>query len=168
MISEYITINPVGVDDQYIVYIHALPADGGGPPIAKYFGICRLLDFAKSPDALRNGSWHREFAGKTYLSRIHSVHENEFEAVKARGALIRETHMPKCNVEGTYVTSTVRKIRCMETGAIYRNQTELADAVDVAQSRVSNHMNKRKGFRTIRGLSYEYFYPDTMKTQERS
>jgi hypothetical protein len=49
-----------------------------------------------------------------------------------------------------------KRIRCNETGVIFKNAKEACDCLNLQPSRLSMHLNNQRGNRTIKGLTFSY------------
>jgi hypothetical protein len=58
------------------------------------------------------------------------------------------------------------RVKCNETGVVYPTSTEACRALGINSSRMSNHLMRRPGFRTIYGLTFDYYKPGEIDDEE--
>lgn len=87
---------------------------------------------------------------------VLSVHATE-RAARAEFTAQVQALRPPLNQYGRATMGGKRKrVRCVETGDAFASVTEAATSIDVAVTTMSNHLNRRRGYATIKGYSYEY------------
>lgn len=92
-----------------------------------------------------------------YTVIIHDAYKTRYEAVNAVNVLINEIckgRLPRLNME-TYANKG-RAIICNETGIIYPNAYEACKMLHIQPPRLCNHLKRRKGHKTIHGLTFTY------------
>lgn len=54
-----------------------------------------------------------------------------------------------------YVAPQSSAVRCVETGELFKTSYEAAKTLGLTFSALSNHLNGKKGFKTVKGLTFE-------------
>lgn len=49
-----------------------------------------------------------------------------------------------------------QRVRCIETGVIYRNASECANSTGVASGNLSKHLRRQPGYKRLKGFTFEY------------
>lgn len=92
-----------------------------------------------------------------YRTVIYSQHPTNLEAYMAVTQLIRKVYgdgTPPLNM--TTRENRFSPVMCEQTGVIYRNASEACASLDIAQPRLSAHLARKPGHRTIKGLTFKY------------
>lgn len=98
-----------------------------------------------------------------YTVIIHAGYQTRFDAVNAMNAIIREVckgNLPRLNLE-TF-TNKGRPIICNETGVKYPNAFKACEALNIHPPRMSAHLHRRKGHKSIHGLTFSYLRRDEL------
>jgi len=59
-----------------------------------------------------------------------------------------------------------RLIYCDQTGMTYKTQLEVCNLFQISNSQLSLHLNKRPGYRTVKGCVFRYIEPEPMQTPQ--
>lgn len=147
-----IEFNPEEIDKTYCSYTHSVTYDEGEKIM--YAGCCLLREVFQSPDARHNSAW-REYIAKQPKVKIEikGVFTHRYEAYNDMARISRENE-PYCNVFGKLDKSS-GSIRCVNDGNEFLNQSKAAEFYGITRGAMSNHIKRRKGYATIRGLTFE-------------
>lgn len=121
-------------------------------PVSKevvFVGHCKLVDVIKTPDLRGIPGFE---PGRLYSLEVIKIHNNASTAKYDASRLTTQLNRPRLN----QLMATARhcQIECVETGQRWSNATDCANAQGITQSALSNHLNNKPGFVTIRGLTY--------------
>ena len=142
--------HPAIANRQYVAYAHRW-TDGR----CFYIGACRLSELLAAPDAHQNSEWKKLVTSTVVIKvEIIATFPTLPEAKTAIIPLIVE-HNPHCNLHGKLVETSQTQIRCVDTGEIFPNAATAAKSKGIAQSAMSNHLNGRPSYRTVKGLRFE-------------
>lgn len=92
---------------------------------------------------------------------LNGHHNDAFETMqRALDEIIRlrshpisgDTHTPSAETTQGGVGNAVR---CIETGEIYDSQRQACIDLDLTQAALSQHLNRRTGYKTVRGHTFE-------------
>lgn len=117
-----------------------------------YIGNCALNQFVHAPDLRSNAQFRSNI---DYLICSHGVYADKSMGMQEQGIqveLMRE--MPPYNKKGRVNFRT--PIKCNETGEVFRTIKDAAFAHGCGQSNLSNHLNNRVGFRSVKGKTYHH------------
>jgi len=136
----------------FVSYTHSVIYETGEKIMFAGYGPFRnLLD---ATDARKNTAWREHIAPQqSVILRVHGRFEFAHEAANDVSRLVRE-HKPFCNMHGVR-NSKGGPIRCVTEDKSFENATECAKFYAISNSTLSNHLNKRPGYVTIRGLTFE-------------
>lgn len=115
----------------------------------EFVGHCKLVDVLKTPDVRGVPQFER---GKQYTIELTSIHRNAAEARVQASQLTTQLNRPKLNQ--SMATTRHCPIECVETGQQWNTATECVKEQGIAQSALSNHLNNRPGYTSIKGLTY--------------
>lgn len=136
----------------YCVYGHYVQTPDG--LVLVYVGVCKLTEVYQCPDARRNNAWNTMVTDAMELHiRIIGVSPASNVCHNHRANLVRE-HGPYCNVHGHKVGDFTSIITCNETGTSYANASKCAIAEGISTSALSNHLNNKSGWKTVKGKTY--------------
>lgn len=126
-------------------------------------GRCMYVGFDTLPHAVSfaqtRGNAEMDVAA-TYQVRIHQSfeHSERIKAVNAVGALIKSIHHPSLqpawNV--THHVNRALEVVCEQTGQRYKSASAAASALGISQSRMSQHLARKAGHRSIYGQTFKY------------
>jgi hypothetical protein len=88
---------------------------------------------------------------------VWEQHASEVDAYNGRARIIKQEYgegTPPLNLTSRW--NRYQNVRHIETGHIYRNATEACKALGIPQPRLSLHLAKRPGHKTIKGMTFEY------------
>lgn len=120
----------------------------------EFVGHCKLNDVIKTPDVRGVPGFDIK---RFYALEVISVHNSASHARVEAARLIKQLNVPKLNR-----TSSMTRhcpIECVETGQQWRNATECVQTQGITQSALSNHLNNKPGYLTVRGLTYRRLIP---------
>lgn len=92
--------------------------------------------------------------------RLHSVHETRVSAYNAIAPLIAElspTICPPLNM--TSHANRYLQVVCDQTGEVYQNANRACEALGVDNARLSRHLARKPGHRSIKGFTFHYINP---------
>ena len=141
------------VTNAMCVYTHMDGRDGQ----VKYVGVCALTEVLTFADARCNSKWPDIFLAPNVpiIVTVESVHETEQEAIKARHDYISTLPVkPICNVKGFWIAPHRQDVICNETGERWKTIKEAAQAHNLSESALSNHLNGKTGHKSVKGRTY--------------
>ena len=96
-----------------------------------------------------------------YEIRFHGTVKTPMEAWNLQMTVMREAigYQPVFNTQEK-MANRYRRVRCKNDGSVYRTAADAARHYDLAAGNLSNHLNKLPGFKTIKGLQFEYVLED--------
>lgn len=119
-----------------------------------FIGVTLLVDVFTFKDARNNSEWVKMMKADTYICcNVLAISENERECWEMQRRLVRE-HQPHCNMRGFYSRHGLLPIVCDQTGERFRTITEVVRAHGVSASALSNHLNNKPGFRSVKNRTY--------------
>lgn len=122
-----------------------------------YAGMCRLYDVYKYPDAYRNTHWRQTVTDQTSIKTTVICTSLDINECYHRLHEFVRVVRPICNVNG-YMTYGNIVITCVEgpnAGKSYTTQEECARMNGISQPTLSNHLNGRKGYLSVRGMKFK-------------
>jgi hypothetical protein len=124
-----------------------------------FIGSCKLQDAFRFKDAARNQTWLSMIRPETDVFVNIIMTGSRYDCLNEQARYVNQCgqHLrPICNrfASANKVLSAGR-IVCSD-GRIFENQQVAADALEVSQSRISQHLARRTGFKTVRGLTLDY------------
>lgn len=155
-VREQFFIDP---DDalRYCTYLHEIHNFETGHFDCIYVGVCQICDVMAAPDARANSEWLEIMGAPTrpiLRTTIVFISDGPLDAQDKRRAL-RHQLKPICNIKGVDASRYKRqKIECVNTGERYDTATEAARATGVSASNLSNHLNGKPSFKTVKGLTF--------------
>lgn len=149
MIKFPVVLSVSEAETKCVVYTHTI----GGDDKPFFIGVCRYHEVLCSPDAKQNSAW---IAGgyDTVILEVLEITDNMGKAIRYRSAWMRKNGTPVCNAKGGSLHYR-KRIRCVESGQIYEDQAHVSRATGISQSAISNHLNRRPGFKTCKGMTFE-------------
>lgn len=145
-----ITVTREALDKHtWCVYLHFI--NGDTTPI--FAGVCRVRALLDMQEARGNSAWTELVLGPTPI-RIALIHTTDsyYEAVNFRMKYII-AQKPICNMQGKSI-GVSRIIVCNETGQEYASITEAARKMDAGLSNMTNHINRKPGFKSVKGYTF--------------
>lgn len=134
------------IGDRYAIVRHM-----AGETVA-YIGIETIASITDIGTFYRNNGW-RSIVGPNGWNITIEVIETYRTREDAEAGLKMLTGSTKGLVATTKRVS--KMVRRIDTGEEYISQTEAASANDVSVSGMSNHLQGREGYETIRGMKFE-------------
>lgn len=119
-----------------------------------FIGNCNFTDVLKMPDVRGIPQFD---PNKQYTLQVISVHHTAAEAKVAASKLTTQHNRPVLNQSAAMKRHCA--VKCVETGKIYYNATECANQNGIKQSALSNHLNNKPGYRTVKGNTYVRVVP---------
>lgn len=141
------------ITNSVCVYSHMDARDGQ----VKYVGMCALTEVLNFTDARCNSLWPDIFLkpDAQIIITVESLHGSEQEAIKARYDFINALPVkPICNAKGYNIAPHRQDVLCNETGERWKSVKETAQAHNLSESALSNHLNGKPGYRTVKGRTY--------------
>lgn len=123
----------------------------GGQPI--YYGYCKLEHVLNTKQFETGVEWYNtviETGGQIIIS-ILSLHNSEQSAADAKNAKLM-TYTPASQGDSFRGRGF---IRCIDTGMYFSTAGAAARYNDMTSATMSNHLNGRAGYDTVRGLRFE-------------
>ncbi len=115
----------------------------------EFVGHCKLVDVLKTPDVRGIPQFN---PNRFYALEVISIHKNGAEAAREASIVAAKLNRPKLNQSMALTRHC--PIECVETGQQWQNATEVCRQQGIAQSALSNHLNNKPGYVTVRGLTY--------------
>ena len=145
-------VNFQTMDKLYCSYTHSIIyADGEK---LMYAGSCLFRNILEATDARQNSAWREHVAEKDgVILRIRALFTYPHEAQNDAAIVIRD-HQPFCNVHGTK-SAKGGPIRNITENRVFDNAADACKHYGINPSTMSNHLNRRKGYVSIRGMSFE-------------
>ena len=142
-----IKYNSSAMNDEFIIY------EVFDPAIVEivYIGCCPTLQFMTLPDLRQNRLFQH---GKDYLIKPISTHQGKGTAIKVHAQLTGTGKMPHYNKLGYFLKRG--KIICDQTGETFSTINEAAEANFCSSSNLSNHLNHKPGFNSVKGKTFRY------------
>ena len=135
-------------EQQFCAYLHIVES------VVMYAGSCEFRALLEAPDARRNRLWRQQVGTLPRVTiKVMAIFEMPHEAVNYARQLAR-THKAYCNLHGEQTQSTGR-VRCKDDGLEFDNAATAARFYGFAPGTMSNHLNRRKGYLTIRNMTFE-------------
>jgi hypothetical protein len=122
-----------------------------------FVGICKLTDVYKFPDAYRNNYWRDNVSENTIIEILVSfTSENLIECQRQLEVIVKQSR-PIANIKGyrQHGKTMVTCIQGSNVGKVYNTTTEAAELNGVSQPAMSNHLNGRPGYETLRGMKFK-------------
>jgi len=93
-----------------------------------------------------------------YNIEILTAHENYHDALLTSNKLTKELcgeRIPPFNISQNY--SKFSNVQYIQTGVVYRNANEACKSLGIQAPRMCNHLQKKPGHKTIKGLTFRYY-----------
>lgn len=120
-----------------------------------YVGVCKTSEVLQLPDARQNNEFLRiAMINRAIGIRFLLTTTDEAAAREQMYALVKQ-YQPHCNINGKPIIRGAR-VRCLSTGAIFDNAAAAARFFNVSPTQLSSHLNKKPGFKSVRGLVFEF------------
>lgn len=120
-----------------------------------YFGAGPMSEILNFRQVIGNSRFSMD---KEVTVVFHSVHNNKYEALAQIPNMVRTLNggrLPIINKESGMLRG--KEVMCMETGVTYTNARQACLMLDINPARMSQHLRKRPGFRTVEGgLTFEF------------
>lgn len=88
----------------------------------------------------------------SYTLNILGAYQHEHEAINHASRMFKT--LPVLNVEYVRKRAKGNMIQCIETGLIYKTQADACKILGISQSNLSNHLARRKGFKSVKGMRF--------------
>ncbi len=112
-----------------------------------YVGHCRLSQVFGMPDA----RLRPDFDGtRPVILRVDIITPHRTAAQIAAQGIINKMGTPPINRRQPFT-----RIKCVDTGEIWKSANACAAAHELAQPALSNHLNNMPGYRSVKGRQYE-------------
>ena len=117
-----------------------------------YVGHGKLKDIITLKDVIPC----QEFEKNIFYKIVsHSEHEQKYQAYNAAAKLMHEHGTPKFNKALQYVNTHSMPVKCVQDGKIYVNAATAARAYNIQESRMSKHILRKPGHKSIYGMTFE-------------
>jgi hypothetical protein len=146
----------------HVVYEHQVFRSTAEPPISLFIGVTRMAELFQFSDARRNSEWLRYVTPDRPLITIVHATGDYNQCSNYRRKLVIEKK-PFANLRGFDASMSMR-VRCLEDGKIYDTVTDAARNYDASISAVSNHLNGKPGFKSVKGHTFERIPRDEQPT----
>lgn len=146
----HIIYQPAIASKQFATYLHRW-TDGQ----IVYIGACRMSELLAAPDAHLNSEWRKHVTEATIIAVEPLTMYYTLEEAQAATVPLIEQHQPHFNIHGKRIESGKMQIRCTTTGEIFPNASTAARVKGIAQSALSNHLNGRASYNSVKGLRFE-------------
>lgn len=111
-----------------------------------HVGHIRLSQLFTYADARDNPRVNFE---RFYITDVFEITDNAGLALRSALAKIRELNLP------VLPKPRAATIQCVTTGEIFQSSVEVVKAHGVTQSALSNHLNNKPGFNSVKGKVYK-------------
>lgn len=140
-----------------VIYSHSVFDVNMNQQRLMYIGCCPFNELFNASDARTNKAWREYVSGSDNVKlEIISTFDNPVEAHKELFRLVKELR-PWCNINGQRDKSHGR-VRCVTDGREFDKAIHACDYYDISSSSLSSHLRGRKGYASIRGLTFERIY----------
>lgn len=121
----------------------------------QYVGVTPLVELFALTDAQCNSMWPDIFSKPVTTLDINvvAVTPDEREAYQEMHRLI-SIHNPTCNRKGYWVDPRKQNVICNETGETWDTAVAASRAHGLSYSQLSNHLNRKPGYKTVKGRTY--------------
>lgn len=124
-------------------------------------GRCMYVNYGKWMDALSMAKVRGNPVvdpEQTYQVVLHSAHDKEGDAYNQIGKIVK-MYCPTYSPPWQYTTSMNRyiKVQCDQTGEVYNSASHACQTLGIPQSRMSQHLSRRPGYKTIKGMTFSYY-----------
>lgn len=121
-----------------------------------YVGVGRMTDIVNFTELVKNPAF---IPTEPWSVKVFSSHITEIEArnstYKVIAVLSPNKEVPEFN-KHSYRNRYRSHVICNETGTIYKTASEASHMIGVSSGRMSNHLSRKPGYKTIKGLTYTY------------
>ncbi len=154
MITTNVTQVKAGeIRELLCIYAHSIP------PYDKFFyiGLSKLNEVYDFSDAYRNNFWRATVKEDTQVRiTLLCISINIIDCNQQLRRMINEFR-PEANIKGYAVTGStmITCIQGVNAGASYPSQLEAAQKNGITPGALSNHLNGRPGYDTIRGMKFK-------------
>lgn len=139
--------------ENYCFYIQQLMPSGE----VFYAGICKLRDVFTCPDAYKNTHWRATINDQsTIRTTVMATSDKENEVHNELSSFLKLSCRPTANAKG-FQQSGSAAITCTlgpNAGKSYATQDRAAIENGISQPSLSNHLNGRRGYETVRGMKF--------------
>jgi len=119
----------------------------------EFVGLCVLSQLFAAPDISSNPMFDQKFPdGHPVILQVSSIFKTKAEALKHQSELIRQYNLYKVMAQGRFMRTA--PIICNETEEEFKTLAEAAARHGISASNLSNHLNHKPGFNTIRNKTY--------------
>jgi len=137
---------PASAPDMWVVYKVTQPPN----PEVLFIGLSEFHNVTKLYQLAGNPLFNKSLR---YRIESLSTHESRWQALNAQGEACQANgHMPIFNK--VLHMSKGGIVLCNETLEVFKTAHDCAIAHNIAPSRLSNHLNKRIGYKTINKRTY--------------
>jgi len=119
-----------------------------------FIGCGRMKDIVTFKHVLANPAFDRN---AIYNIRIHTMHKRKIDGYNKISDLVDELsngRPPPLNLVNTMNRGT--PVKDITTGIVYRNAAHACRELDIPAGRMSYHLRKMTGFKSIYGHKFEY------------
>lgn len=99
----------------------------------------------------------------SYRLSFTGPYERQIDASNAASDYIRQhcQQTPPLNLAAT--SKRGQQVQCDQTGIVYRNALDCAQQLAIGQGTLSNHLRRKPGHKSIRGMTFSYVKPGINK-----
>lgn len=119
----------------------------------QYVGYCRFVDILRLPDIISHPEFDR---AQRYTLQVHFLDENKYKCHNYATEILRA--LPYKPIYNRVLFKQYNSnVICDQTGEVWESATACARATGIPSSRLSCHLNRRPGHKTIKGLTYSKY-----------
>lgn len=136
----------------HVVYTHSVNGE------LIFVGCCLLPEIGLMTAARCNSEWVRVARTGIKIKMAIIAATTDERIAQFHLAITISEHKPYCNINGKPIGNTHKRkqVRCEQTGTLFGSVREAAQAALVTSATMSNHLNKRPGYATIRSKTYGF------------
>lgn len=131
-------------------YLYTVKRETGG---VLFVGCDKIINIALFKQLITIPQFEKD---KAYIIDIYTPHRKYYEGMNAVSSFINTFCASTPYFNTIQCLTRTLPVQCVETGVIYDSANEACKALGIHNPRMSNHLNKRPGHKTIKGLSFVY------------
>lgn len=118
-----------------------------------YIGVGKIIDILTFKTLMGNPNFNGD---ESHTIIIYKGFEKHHQAMNDISKIIKENggRTPALNI--SIGIRSHGRIKCKETGVVYKNQAEACRVMNIDQPRLSHHLKGKSGYKTIYGMTYQY------------
>lgn len=121
----------------------------------EFIGYGKIRDIVDLRPILKSEYYRQD---RTYVYTLIEAVRDNVQAINKMNKwlkLLSPNDLPRMNKKWIY-NYVGRKVRCNETGDVFETCVDACRRYGLSASALSNHLNRRKGFRTVKGKTFSY------------